>query len=110
MQAPPLIQIDKVIVHSCITGGLAFGSNIISEELIFIADCSHHGYSTSSRRWYCDSYVVILRLPDAAPRLPQVSRCLVEVHDLSPISVVLCALVNEVDSFHEYLLGGVPAG
>ena len=110
MQAPLLIQIGKVIMHSCITGGLAFGGYIISEELIFIADCSHHSYSTSSRRWNCDSYIVVLRLPDAAPRLPQVSGCLVEVHDLAPFSVVLCALVNEADSFHEYLLGGMPAG
>jgi len=97
-------------VHSSIVGSHTFRSQVETKVFVFIWDSAHHCYTGSSGRRDCNSYIVISRLPYAASSLPQMRRSLVKVNDFFPFSVILSALVDEIDPFQKYFLGSVSAG
>ena len=96
-----LMQIRKVVVHSHIVGIQPLGSNVESEVLILVGNCTHHCHTASSLRWNCNPNVVVFRLPDGFPRFPQMSRRLVHVHDLLALTVILSDRVDELNPYQE---------
>ena len=101
IQASLLMQIREVVVHSRIIGIQPFGSNIESEVLILVGDCTHQSHTASSLRWNCNPDVVVFRLPDGFPRFPQMRRSLVHVHDLLALTVILSDRVDELNPHQE---------
>ena len=96
-----LMQIRKVVVHGRVIGIQPFGSNVETEVLVLVGDGTDHGHTASSLRWNRNPYVVVLRLPNAFPRFPQMRRSLVHVHDLLALTVILSDRVDELNPHQE---------